>query len=173
MPNVPINWQDAFPETVRMLSGDGVLLNSSRSDGAVNTMTIGWATFGVIWGRPMAIVFVRPSRYTYGLMEETPDFTVNVLPDHMREDLAFCGSHSGREIDKFAARHLTLVSAQEVRTPAIEEATIVFECRTLHRNDVVPEALDPAVIESYYPQGDFHRCYFGEIVACYGPRPSA
>ncbi|MBP7560388.1 MAG: flavin reductase family protein [Armatimonadetes bacterium] len=168
MAKTPLNWQDAFPETVRMLSGNGVLLNSLGSDGTPNTMTIGWATFGVIWGRPMAIVFVRPSRHTYGLMAQTPDFTINVLPDTMSSDLAFCGERSGRDVDKFAERGLTLVAGKEVKTPAIEQAAIVFECRTLHRNDLVPAEVDPAVVERYYPEGDFHRCYFGEILACYG-----
>jgi hypothetical protein len=38
-------------------------------------------------------------------------------------------------------------------------------CRTLHRNDVVPEALVQAVREEFYPGRDFHRIFFGEIVA--------
>jgi flavin reductase (DIM6/NTAB) family NADH-FMN oxidoreductase RutF len=42
-----------------------------------------------------------------------------------------------------------------------------YECRTLHRNDVAPEALVQAVREEAYPWGDFHRIYFGEIVAAY------
>lgn len=171
MPKSPLNWQDAFPETVRMLSGPGALLNSRGSDGTPNTMTIGWATFGVIWGRPIAIVLVRPSRHSYRLMEETPDFTISVLPDTMGSELAFCGSRSGRDVDKFAECGLTLVAGQQVEAPAIEEAAITFECRTLHRNDLVPGAIDPAVVDQYYPEGDFHRCYFGEIVACYGNLP--
>jgi hypothetical protein len=42
-----------------------------------------------------------------------------------------------------------------------------YECRTLHRNDLVPSALAQAVREEFYPSGDFHRVYFGEIVAAY------
>ncbi|MBD3174494.1 MAG: flavin reductase family protein [Armatimonadia bacterium] len=163
-----LSYQEAFVETTRLLEGPGALLNGVRDDGAVNTMTIGWATFGVIWGRPIAVVFVRPSRYTYEFMEATPDFTINVLPDTMGKALAFCGTRSGRDVDKFAECDLTLVPGREIRTPSIEEASIVYECRTLHHNDLDPGSLDPSVRESYYPSGDFHRCYYGEIVACYG-----
>jgi flavin reductase (DIM6/NTAB) family NADH-FMN oxidoreductase RutF len=44
---------------------------------------------------------------------------------------------------------------------------IHYECRTLHRNDLVPEALVQAVREEFYANGDFHRVFFGEIVAAY------
>ena len=48
-----------------------------------------------------------------------------------------------------------------------------FECRTLHRNDLVPDALAQAVKDEFYPQGDFHRVYIGEIVAVYADEDAA
>lgn len=68
-----------------------------------NPMTIGWAQFGVIWGRPVCTVFVRHSRHTHALLEKSNVFTVSVpAAGTMREALAYCGSHSGRDGDKLA-----------------------------------------------------------------------
>ena len=63
--------------------------------------------------------------------------------------------------------HLTAAPSREVRAPIIQECLVHYECRTVHRNDVNPEALAQAVLEDAYPNGDFHRIYFGEIVAAY------
>ena len=61
----------------------------------------------------------------------------------------------------------TPIPGREVRSPIIKECVVHYECRTLHRNDLVPEALAQSVREEFYPGGDFHRVFFGEIVAAY------
>ena len=43
--------------------GKGILLTTKGQTG-VNTMTIGWGTIGIEWGRPMFVAYVRESRYT-------------------------------------------------------------------------------------------------------------
>jgi flavin reductase (DIM6/NTAB) family NADH-FMN oxidoreductase RutF len=63
--------------------------------------------------------------------------------------------------------HLTPIPSRDVRPPIIQECVVHYECRTLHRNDVVPDALAQAVRNEYCANGDFHRIYFGEIVAAY------
>jgi len=164
----PLDYREVFAETMRLTGSVGALLNGVDASGRVNSMTIGWATYGIIWGKPIATVLVRPSRYTYSFMEATPDFTVNVLSEEYAQALTLCGSLSGRDHDKYAKTGLTTAPAQKVRTPVIEQARIVFECVTVHRHDLVPEALSAEIAESCYPEGDFHRVYHGEIVACYG-----
>ena len=98
-------------------------------------------------------------------MEQTGEFTVNLLPPDMAEDVAFCGEQSGRDYDKFAERDLTTSPASKVKAPLIDQALLQFECRTVQKTDVVPAAFDPAIIERFYSSGDFHRVYFGEIMA--------
>jgi len=68
---------------------------------------------------------------------------------------------------------LTPIPSREVRPPIIKECVVHYECRTLHRNDVVPDALVQAVQETAYGNGDFHRVYFGEIVAAYADENAA
>jgi flavin reductase (DIM6/NTAB) family NADH-FMN oxidoreductase RutF len=73
-----------FDQTLEMLTNGGLLLASTRADGTSNVMTIGWASIGVIWGLPVMVVLVRPSRYTYQFVEASQVFTVNVPTQAMR-----------------------------------------------------------------------------------------
>lgn len=167
MEKQPIKLFDLWQETIGALVRDGLLLCSVSSDGKPNVMTIGWMTGGVVWGKPILVVFVRPTRYTYSRLEEVSEFTVNVLPPEFHEAIQFCGSVTGREVDKFAQTHLTPVPARKVRVPVIAQGVIHYECQTVHKNDVMPENLSEEILTSSYPQGNFHRIYFGEVVAAY------
>lgn len=165
-------WQDvtleqALPELLPRLGGQGCLLNGSNTEGRVNTMTIGWATFGIVWRHPTAMVMVRPSRHTYTFTESVADFTVNALPDEYAAALSFCGTKSGRDHDKFAETGLTLEPGRAVRTPVIAQACICLECVTHYRHDLREADLPEEIRSSCYPAGDYHRLYYGEIVACY------
>lgn len=152
-------------ETVKRMMGGGLLLTSLDASGKPNAMTIGWGTIGEIWGKPMFIVLVRPSRYTYECIEATGDFTVGVPAAGMKEIVEYCGSKSGRDVDKFKEKGLTAVKGGAVKSPIIKECIINYECKVVHKNDVIPENLARDITEGAYPSGDFHRVYFGEILA--------
>lgn len=164
----PIHLFELWPETMDALTRGGLLLNSAAATGPANTMTIGWLTGGVIWGRPMLLVLVKPSRFTYSRLEQVPEFTVNVLPSSFAPALEHCGTVSGRDHDKFAETGLSLAPAQAVRVPAIAQAVLHYECRVLHRNDVLPAHLAEEIrTGGVYSDGCFHRIYFGEVLAAY------
>jgi len=78
MPKIEVSYTDYLKETNKMLGHGGLLLASTDAKGNPNAMTIGWGTIGIIWAKPIFVVLVRPSRYTYDLIEITNDFTVNV-----------------------------------------------------------------------------------------------
>ncbi len=167
MTKVRLRYTDLFAETIQRMREDGLLLATTGADGKPNVMTIGWGTIGSIWSRPIFIVLVRPSRYTYSRLEQVSDFTVNVAPRELAAAVNHCGTVSGREHDKLQEMHLTPVPSREVRAPIIKECIAHYECRTVHRNDLAPEAIAEAVREEFYASGDFHRVYFGEIVTAY------
>lgn len=167
MPKQDIQLADLWPQTLYALEHEGLLLVVAGKDGKVNPMTIGWATAGNVWGRRMFIVLVRPSRYTYGLLEETRDFTVNVLPADRAHDAQVCGTRSGRDCDKIRECGFTVVPSRHVRSPILQEAIIHYECRVVFHTDVKPEVLDPAIRARCYAGGDYHRIYFGELLAAY------
>lgn len=164
---VEAGYFDYLNETLDVLGKPGLLLVSTDADGKPNAMTIGWGTVGIIWGKPIFVVLVRPSRYTHGLMEQTEDFTVNVPSAELREAVAFCGSKSGRDYDKFAEKGLTAVPGKKVKSPIIDECVIHYECKVVHKNDVLKDELASAIVSSAYPAGDFHTIYYGEILSVY------
>ena len=161
-----VDFTECLKETIAPLTekGKGLLLTSVDAKGKPNTMAIGWGVVGSIWGLPMFCVLVRPSRYTYGLIEQTGDFTVNVPTEDMEEVVAFCGSASGRDVDKFIEMDLTAVHVPEIKSPIIRECPINFVCKVVHKNDVIPKELDPSINERAYKTGDYHRVYYGEIL---------
>ena len=173
MPKVTIRYTDHLAQTIQRMREDGLLLVTSGAHGKLNVMTIGWGTLGVMWGRPVFLVLVRPSRHTYSLLEEVGEFTVNVPPRELAARVNLCGTVSGRDHDKFQEARLTPVASRQVRPPIIQECVVHYECRVLHRNDVELGALVQAILDDAYPQGDFHRVYFGEIVAAYADQDAA
>lgn len=168
-----IRYSDYFAQVMQRMRQDGLLLVSADATGKPNVMTIGWGSIGSIWGRPVFIVLVRPSRYTYSRLEEVGEFTVNVPPRELAAAANLCGSISGRDHDKFQEAGLTLLPGKQVRPPVIAECVVHYECRVLHRNDMNPDAVVQAVLDDAYPTGDFHRIYFGEIVAAYADEDAA
>ena len=150
--------------TLEMLRGDGLLLTSVGPDGRPNTMTIGWGNPGVIWSRPVFVVLVRPSRYTFGNIQARGEFVVSVPSDNMQETCEFCGTESGRDVSKFAECGLKPLDAETVSVPLIAQCVRHYECRVVHRNDVLDAEIADEIRASAYPQGNFHRLFYGQIL---------
>ncbi len=131
-------------------------------------MTVGWGAFGVMWARPMAMIVVRPIRYTHGFTERHDTFTLSAFPESLRPALEYCGSHSGRDGDKAKACGITPVPARAVKAPAFAEAELVVECRKTYVDRIEPGHFLADWIEANYPKKDYHTMYFGEIVAISG-----
>ncbi|MGV8058618.1 MAG: flavin reductase family protein [Smithellaceae bacterium] len=138
-----------------------------RAGDALNTMTIGWATFGVIWQKPIMMVAVRATRHTFGIIERAGDFTVTVPVGDMGKEIAFCGTKSGRDLDKFKMCNLEIVSGQKVVSPIIKIPGYHYECKIVYKSAMNPAFLDKSYDAVLYPQKDYHTLYFGEILACY------
>ena len=133
-----------------------------------NVMTIGWATIGPVWHKPIMMVAVRLSRHTFGLIEKAADFTVSVpLAGTMKKELAFCGNKSGRDYDKFKECNLQVQAGQRVDSPIIKLPGIHYECKIIYKSALAPNHFNPTLDQEVYPQKDYHTLYFGEIVDCY------
>ena len=163
--SVPYDHQ--LSKTLAALADPGLLLAATSRNGRSNAMTIGWGSVGIIWGLPVFIVLVRPSRFTYGIIEEAGEFTVNVPSPDLRRAVAICGSRSARDMDNFAELGLTVTPGQHVSTVTIDACPMVYECRSLHHNDVIPANLDASAEARFYGGKDYHRVYFGEILGAF------
>lgn len=146
-----------------------LLLVSGRNEARqFNCMTVAWGGFGMMWAKPFAMVAVRPSRYTYGFMEKAGDFTLCAFPPSMKDKLTVCGTQSGRDIDKVAVCGFHPVQSASVGSPGFDEAELIVECRTLYAQDLDPRRFISPDIEKVYSGRDYHRFYYGEILAISG-----
>jgi flavin reductase (DIM6/NTAB) family NADH-FMN oxidoreductase RutF len=133
-----------------------------------NCMTVGWGGFGVMWNRPLAMVVVRPTRYTWHFMERSDSFSLSAFPGEFETHLSYCGNNSGRDGDKAAAVGLTPIACRLIKSPGFAEAELIVECRKSYWSDFEPAHFVDSGTESHYPKKDYHRMYFGEIVAISG-----
>lgn len=164
MPKVEVPFDSYLPQMLQALGSGGLLLVSLDEAGRPNAMTIGWAQIGIIWGRKIMSVMVRPSRYTYRCMEATQDFTVCVPYPALSEQVMFCGTESGRTYDKFKECNFTAAKSALIQSPYIDECGLCYQCQTVNFADFVPERTAPEICQQCYPGGDFHRIYFGHIL---------
>lgn len=137
-----------------------------KSGADFNTMTIGWAAIGYVWRKPILMIAVRDSRYTFRIIEQAADFTVSVPLTDMHAEVMFCGTKSGRDVDKYKECKLKLAASRQVVTPIIDTPGIHFECKIVYKSAMDPTCLD-AEYDKLYPEKDYHTLYFGEIQYCY------
>jgi flavin reductase (DIM6/NTAB) family NADH-FMN oxidoreductase RutF len=165
MAKLQVGAMEHLAEFMQSMAAPGVLVVSIDSRNRPNTMTAGWGSFGIYWGRPILIAPIRKSRYTHRCIEKTRDFTLNVLPRKLEDVATFCGTVSGRDHDKFAEAGLTATPGLKVKSPIIEECVLHYECKVVHTNAVVPPALADEIQRTNYRDRDYHTFFFGEVVA--------
>ena len=128
----------------------------------VNTMTASWGGLGVLWNKPVAFIFVRPSRHTYGFLEQNETFSLGFFSEQFRPALQLCGKVSGRNVDKIAQCGFTVCRNGD--TPYFEQSELVLCCRKLYFSDIDPARFGDASIAACYPDDtDYHRVYIAEI----------
>ncbi len=163
------NYEELF-EKCRSLFSDGAFLVAGN-----NPMTIGWCQFGVVWGIPVCTVFVRKSRFTHHLMEENDAFTVSFpKPGTMKKELAFCGTKSGRDVNKTEELGLEFLDpSSDGLQGGIRGCGFHFECRKVFKAEGGLCDMDPVLRERFYgpnqisADGDPHTVYFGKVVRAF------
>lgn len=99
-----------------------------------NIVTVAWT--GILNTiPPKTYISLRPSRYSYEIIQETREFVINLTPAELIRTADSCGVYTGRKVDKFKKYALTKAEAFEVGAPLIGECPLSLECRV---TDVVP-----------------------------------
>lgn len=141
---------------------------TTHDNGKTNTMTIGWGSFGFEWGIPVAEVMVRESRFSKDAIDKNLEFTLTFPYDeNMKQALAFCGSHSGRDTDKISKCNLDLIKAKIVETPVVACNGLVFECKVIAKTEMTSGSTSTDVLDKWYKNGDLHTFYYASIEDCY------
>ena len=114
------------------------------------------------------MVAVRDSRYTFTLLGKTDNFTVTIpAGDELNQAVAYCGTKSGREFDKFKECNLLLQKqARCTESPVVDIPGIHYECKFVFKSAMDNAFLD-SDLEKLYPKKDYHTLYYGEILASY------
>ena len=150
------------------------ILVTTKANGQVNSMTIGWGMLGIEWNRPIFILYVRESRYTKQMLEANGEFTINApLCGCDKKILSYCGTKSGADTDKIADLNLTLEDPTTISVPGIKELPLTLECKVIYKQDQDPAAIDPEIHKRSYPpffpdgRSDYHTVYYGQILDAY------
>ncbi|WP_342664666.1 flavin reductase family protein [Succinispira mobilis] len=139
------------------------MLITAAKEGKSNTMTASWGGLGVMWGKKVAYVVIRPQRYTKEFIDVAESFSLSFLPEKFRKELSYLGSVSGRDEDKIAKAGLSLTYQEEV--PYFEESELVLICKKLFVQEFKDESfLDKSILDTWYKAGDNHYLYIAEII---------
>jgi flavin reductase (DIM6/NTAB) family NADH-FMN oxidoreductase RutF len=160
------NFKELSPEVLRKnpfhLIGKEWMLITAGDESKVNTMTASWGGLGVMYGKNVAFIFIRPQRYTKEFIDREETFSLSFLDKEHRDVLDYLGSVSGRTEDKINKCGLTLVRSGD--TPYFNEASHVLICKKMFRQTLEGGALlDEKLEHTWYPNKDYHILYIAEI----------
>jgi flavin reductase (DIM6/NTAB) family NADH-FMN oxidoreductase RutF len=102
----------------------------------------------------MMAISVGLTRYSHDLIKNSGEFVVCFPSEQQQAAMIFCGTHSGRDYDKFAETSLEPLPASKVGVPLIGDAVANFECKLV----------------SSLLTGD-HTIFVGQVVASHVGRP--
>lgn len=117
------NWK---PGT--MINPLPAVLVTCAAGGRSNMLTVAWAGT-VCTNPPMCSISIRPERFSYDLIKESMEFTINLTTEDMARATDWAGVRSGRDYDKWAETGLTAVKGEKVGCPYIAESPLAIECR--------------------------------------------
>lgn len=108
------------------------LVVSIDAKGKPNIITLG-EIFNLSISNPVWVgIAVHKARYSYDLIKEQGEFTVNLPTATVVRKVRGCGSCSGRYgIDKFARFNLTPLPSKYIKPPIIAERPVNLECRVV------------------------------------------
>jgi flavin reductase (DIM6/NTAB) family NADH-FMN oxidoreductase RutF len=144
-----------------------LLTAGENRPGAYNSMTVSWGALGVIWHHPLAIVVVRPQRYTRQFIEQYGTFSLCAFDEAYRPALQLLGTQSGRDTNKLSACGLTPIGLSHIPCPGYAEAKLILQCQKAYFQDLVPAHFLASYIAPNY-NDDYHRMYFGEVLVAEG-----
>lgn len=161
----------------RKVGKDWMLVTAGDEKGW-NTMTASWGFAGVMWGKNTLTAVIRPQRYTKEFIDKSEYFTASFFGEDMRKALSYCGSHSGRDVDKAKETGLAPLHIRDdskvyggeysFDVTSFEQAELIVVCRKAYVQQMKPECFVGAENdEKWYADKDYHVQYIGEIVKVY------
>jgi len=158
-----IDIKDLQDNVVKLIGDDWMLITAGSID-SCNMMTASWGGIGHLWNMPVVFTFVRPQRYTFQFTENEEYFTLTFFEEKDRKILNFCGSNSGRDVNKIKETGLIPLET-DLGNVYFEQARIVIECQKVYSDYIDPQGfIDQNLTNTIYPKKDFHKMYVGKIL---------
>ena len=165
-----VKFEDLSINPYSLIGNQWMLITAGCSQNNYNTMTASWGHLGSIWGhgggKPTAVIFVRPQRYTKQFVDNNEYFSLCFFDEKYKKDLGYLGSVSGKDEDKVSKTSLTPVFND--KATYFSQAKLVLICRKLYNQELKEECfVDKETMNDSYPERDFHTMYIGEIEEAY------
>ena len=151
-----------------------VMVSVTDKEGKSNIITVAWAGT-VCTNPPMVSISVRPSRYSYQILEETGEFVINLTNEPLVKACDYCGVVSGRDVDKFAKTGLTPIPMEHVHAMGIDESPVNMECKITEKRELgshtmfIAEVVGVTVDDQYMDEpGKFHINESGLVMYSHG-----
>lgn len=151
-----------------------VMVSVTDKEGKSNIITVAWAGT-VCTNPPMVSISVRPSRYSYQILEETGEFVINLTNESLVQACDYCGVVSGRDVDKFAKTGLTPIPMEHVHAMGIDESPVNMECKITEKRELgshtmfIAEVVGVTVDDRYMDEtGKFHINESGLVMYSHG-----
>jgi len=106
---------------------------------------------------PMVACGIGRTMYSAEIILQTGEFVINVPPQELKRQIYFCGSHSGRDVDKFNQTGLTPLAARHVHAPIIAECPAHMECRVAQTISTGDKYLFVATVVDAYADEDVEQ----------------
>ncbi|MFP4471634.1 MAG: flavin reductase family protein [Bacteroidota bacterium] len=156
--------RDISEGAVNLIGFEWMLITAGTPED-YNMMTAAWGGLGFLWNKPVAYIFIRPQRYTYRFVENSSYFTLQFFDHSYRKMLNYCGTRSGRDVNKAEETGLSTFTSPN-NGVYFDQSRLQMECRKIYFNDLVAEHFIDPDINKHYPENDYHRMYIGEITEC-------
>ncbi len=95
-----------------------------------NVMTLAWAMPVDDEANVLAISMWK-GNYSYELVEKKREFVLCVPTSNMLKEVWFCGTKSGRDVNKIKTLNLELEKGVKIKTPHLKHCAGFLECKVI------------------------------------------
>lgn len=125
------------------------LIVCKDDNGKVNITPIGWFTLCNSKPRCWAICLYN-KHYSHKVISETKEFVLCLPSYSQKDDILYCGSVHGWDVDKLENCKLKTIPSKKVKPPILKDSISCFECKVIKSTDA----------------GD-HTIFIGEVITSY------
>lgn len=139
-----------------------------------NVFTVAWT--GIVNTLPpKTYISVRPSRYSYGLIQHSREFAINLTTAGLVRAADGCGVYTGAKVNKLERFHLACEPASQIACPILSDSPLTLECRVtdiislgshdMFLADIVAVDVDERFIDG---EGKLHLEHAGLVAYAHG-----